>query len=223
MPVVPARCHNGEPRPLNADQVRSLVGQTVRLTRAFDSSSLLGMATVKAATLDGGTLWMLLDLDPRTTGLGEEPIKPVGIGYVPLEGDDTVRLREIAYTPSQAEPMRVIRPAEGHEPADDPTEPVPVLTADFVEDEPPVLAATTVAEGTLTASAPVAPHARKAYDTEEECVAHGGHCFDHNTTFSHATSPPQYPEGCKHCPATRVRISRAPYFYRYPDGHTEEG
>lgn len=49
--------------------------------------------------------------------------------------------------------------------------------------------------------------------TEEQCVALGGHCYvDTNSVWD--TMPPQYPQTCKHCPATRVKIPRDPYEYR---------
>lgn len=55
------------------------------------------------------------------------------------------------------------------------------------------------------------------YESEDDCVAHGGHCWV-GSGIVMASSPPQYPEGCKHCPASRVRIPREPWTYRYPDG-----
>jgi hypothetical protein len=55
------------------------------------------------------------------------------------------------------------------------------------------------------------------FDTAEECLAHGGHCFE-RVDVALSTDPPQYPEKCKHCTATRVAVPRAPFYYRYPDG-----
>lgn len=49
--------------------------------------------------------------------------------------------------------------------------------------------------------------------TPEECLAHGGHCYE-RTGMVLTSYPPQYPEKCKHCPATRVAIPREPWEYR---------
>lgn len=58
------------------------------------------------------------------------------------------------------------------------------------------------------------------YDTEAECERHGGHCWE-SDGMKLLSSPPQYPEHCKHCPATRVGTPRSPMSYRYPDGRVE--
>lgn len=50
--------------------------------------------------------------------------------------------------------------------------------------------------------------------TEQECVEHGGHCFE-STGQIRASNPPQYPEVCRHCHKRRVGTPRSPMEYRY--------
>lgn len=50
--------------------------------------------------------------------------------------------------------------------------------------------------------------------TPEECVALGGHCFEPVGTAL-TTTPPQYPEECRHCPQRRIAIPQEPFSYRY--------
>ena len=50
---------------------------------------------------------------------------------------------------------------------------------------------------------------------EEECVRHGGHCFERDGVML-ASNPPQYPETCKHCGKRRVAIPQEPFTYRDP-------
>ena len=49
--------------------------------------------------------------------------------------------------------------------------------------------------------------------TEEDCVRHGGHCFE-RTGAALMSSPPQYPEVCKHCRKRRVAIPQESFRYR---------
>lgn len=49
--------------------------------------------------------------------------------------------------------------------------------------------------------------------TEEDCTRHGGHCFE-GTGEALQSSPPQYPEVCKHCQKRRVAVPREPFEYR---------
>jgi hypothetical protein len=49
--------------------------------------------------------------------------------------------------------------------------------------------------------------------TEEECVRHGGHCFE-GTGEVLASNPPQYKQKCKHCGKGRVAVPREPFEYR---------
>jgi len=49
--------------------------------------------------------------------------------------------------------------------------------------------------------------------TEEECLSHGGHCFE-RTGITLSSIPPQYPEKCKHCGKKRVAIPCEPFKYR---------
>jgi hypothetical protein len=49
--------------------------------------------------------------------------------------------------------------------------------------------------------------------TEEECVRHGGHCFE-DTGEVLASNPPQYKQRCRHCAKERVAIPREPFEYR---------
>lgn len=51
------------------------------------------------------------------------------------------------------------------------------------------------------------------YSTVDECVAHGGHCYVSENIVL-ASNPPQYPEKCKHCPASRVAIPQSQWSYR---------
>lgn len=52
----------------------------------------------------------------------------------------------------------------------------------------------------------------------EVCVAHGGHCYV-STGETLMSNPPQHPEKCRHCPATRVGVAHAePMVYTYPEG-----
>lgn len=58
------------------------------------------------------------------------------------------------------------------------------------------------------------PHARMS---AEDCVEHGGHCWQ-RTGETLASNPPQTPQRCKHCPATRIGTPREAMDWRYPDG-----
>lgn len=49
--------------------------------------------------------------------------------------------------------------------------------------------------------------------TEDECVKHGGHCFE-STGEVLTSDPPQYPETCKHCGKRRIGTPRSPMEYR---------
>lgn len=46
----------------------------------------------------------------------------------------------------------------------------------------------------------------------EECEGVGGHCFT-RTNIVLTSNPPQYPEVCKHCGATRTGRQQAPMSY----------
>jgi len=48
--------------------------------------------------------------------------------------------------------------------------------------------------------------------SEEECVRHGGHCFE-RTGVVLTSNPPQYPEKCRHCGKGRRAIPREPFEY----------
>lgn len=57
--------------------------------------------------------------------------------------------------------------------------------------------------------------------TSEECEKIGGHCWrDSDVTLT--SNPPQYPQWCRHCGATRVRIPQEPYTYSEPVPRKEE-
>jgi len=49
--------------------------------------------------------------------------------------------------------------------------------------------------------------------TEEECVRAGGHCYE-RTGAMLTSSPPQFPEVCRHCRKGRVAIPQEPFEYR---------
>ena len=49
--------------------------------------------------------------------------------------------------------------------------------------------------------------------TEQECIDCGGHCYE-RTGVMLASSPPQYPEKCKHCGKGRLAIPQEPFTYR---------
>ena len=49
--------------------------------------------------------------------------------------------------------------------------------------------------------------------SEEECVRHGGHCFE-DTGEVLASVPPQYKQKCRHCGKQRVAVPREPFEYR---------
>ena len=59
---------------------------------------------------------------------------------------------------------------------------------------------------------PDSPLTRAAL-TEEECVRHGGHCYQ-RTGVTLTGNPLQYPERCKHCGKGRVAIPQEPFTYR---------
>jgi len=48
----------------------------------------------------------------------------------------------------------------------------------------------------------------------EDCVAHGGHCFE-STNYVLDSMPPQYPEVCKHCGKWRIGTPQPSMSYRY--------
>lgn len=48
--------------------------------------------------------------------------------------------------------------------------------------------------------------------TVEECKSRGGHCYE-RTGLVLTTYPPQHPEKCKHCPASRVAVARGAWTY----------
>lgn len=51
--------------------------------------------------------------------------------------------------------------------------------------------------------------------SSEDCVKIGGHCWE-GTGMVYSSNPPQYPEKCKHCPASRIGTPQANMSYRYP-------
>jgi hypothetical protein len=70
----------------------------------------------------------------------------------------------------------------------------------------------TIGEGAqvTTAYLGTAPHELM---TEEECVRHGGHCYE-DTGEATASVPMQFRQKCKHCGKQRVAIPREPFEYR---------
>ncbi len=46
----------------------------------------------------------------------------------------------------------------------------------------------------------------------EDCEDQGGHCF-RSTDITLTSNPPQYPEYCRHCGATRVGMQQPPMSY----------
>lgn len=53
--------------------------------------------------------------------------------------------------------------------------------------------------------------------SQEICVEHGGHCWvDSGMVLT--SVPPQYPQHCKHCTATRIGTPQEEMSYRYPEG-----
>jgi hypothetical protein len=75
-----ARCHNGEPYPLNSAVVAGLVGQTAPIAGpGGDFARYRGRVYVKSASLEGDSIIMTLDATDGVLGPGD--IKQVGIGF----------------------------------------------------------------------------------------------------------------------------------------------
>jgi hypothetical protein len=98
--VVTARCHNGEPHPLNSVEVMSLIGQDARITGPNgDMMRVDGHVHVDYAVLDSevpDTIRLALTVNARSDGaLGPGEVKQVGIGFVRTEPGKTVDLMNV--------------------------------------------------------------------------------------------------------------------------------
>lgn len=52
--------------------------------------------------------------------------------------------------------------------------------------------------------------------TPEQCAAQGGHCFVSEDQVL-MSSPPQYPERCRHCGKRRIGVPQEPMRYFDPE------
>lgn len=53
--------------------------------------------------------------------------------------------------------------------------------------------------------------------TADDCVRHGGHCWDDRQRFIRGDGVQTVDQRCRHCPATRSGVSRDPYEWTYPE------
>lgn len=84
-------------------------------------------------------------------------------------------------------------------------------------------AGTTTNSAGASATSTATTIGRSSYPaTFEQCEDFGGHCFE-RTGFVYTVNPPQYPEECKHCGATRTGYPQPDMSYSEPVPRRSQG